>query len=65
MEEFKVNRSTVAGNILTVLVGSKAHGLDTPTSDIDIRGVYVAPTQEILKINGVVSDRVPLVIDGE
>lgn len=30
-------------DILTVLVGSKLHGLDTPESDEDRRGVYVPP----------------------
>lgn len=38
--------------ILKVVVGSHAHGLVTPTSDIDYRGVFVNPTEEILKIGG-------------
>lgn len=37
--------------ILQVLVGSKAHKLDNPDSDRDIRGVFLIPTKEILKIN--------------
>lgn len=39
--------------ILKVLVGSKAHGLATPESDNDYRGVFVQPTTELLKIGGV------------
>lgn len=38
-------------SILKVIVGSQAHGLSTPESDIDYRGVYVAPTSEILSLN--------------
>ena len=38
--------------ILKVIVGSVAHGLSTPESDIDYRGVFVVPTQEILRIGG-------------
>ncbi len=38
--------------ILKVLVGSHAHGLATDNSDYDYRGVFVMPTQEILKIGG-------------
>ncbi len=34
--------------ILKAIVGSKAYGLDTPESDEDIMGVFVAPTEEIL-----------------
>lgn len=34
--------------ILTALVGSRAHGLDTPESDRDVRGVFVAPTSQII-----------------
>jgi uncharacterized protein len=30
--------------VLSVVVGSRAYGLDTETSDVDRRGVYVAPT---------------------
>lgn len=40
------------GQILKVLVGSRAHGLATPESDHDYRGVFVAPTREILKLGG-------------
>ena len=38
--------------ILKVIVGSQAHGLATPESDTDYRGVFVQPTSEILKIGG-------------
>lgn len=38
--------------ILKVIVGSHAHGLVTPNSDIDYRGVFVQPTSEILRIGG-------------
>jgi predicted nucleotidyltransferase len=37
--------------ILKTLVGSHAHGLATPESDYDYRGVYVIPTKEILSLN--------------
>src|SRR3990167_7421171 len=36
--------------ILEGITGSKAYGLDTETSDEDIKGIYVAPTQDILGI---------------
>lgn len=36
--------------ILKVIVGSQAHGLATPTSDFDYRGVFVIPTTELLKL---------------
>lgn len=36
--------------ILKVLVGSHAHGLATPESDYDYRGVYVVPTSKILSL---------------
>lgn len=39
--------------ILKVIVGSQAHGLATPTSDFDYRGVFVVPTQEILGLGNV------------
>lgn len=38
--------------ILKVLVGSHAHGLATPESDYDYRGVFIHPTSEILKLGG-------------
>jgi predicted nucleotidyltransferase len=38
--------------ILKVLVGSKAHGLDTPLSDWDYRGVFVTPTADLLALRG-------------
>lgn len=36
--------------ILKSLVGSKAHGLDAPESDTDIRGIFSLPTSEILSL---------------
>lgn len=36
--------------ILKVIVGSVAHGLSTPESDIDYRGVFVVSTSELLKL---------------
>ena len=38
--------------ILKVIVGSQAHGLATPESDYDYRGVFVIPTTELLKLGG-------------
>lgn len=37
--------------ILKVIVGSQAHGLATPVSDFDYRGVFIYPTSEILGMN--------------
>ena len=37
-------------DILTVLVGSRAHGLHTEDSDYDWRGVYVNPTSEMFRV---------------
>jgi hypothetical protein len=37
--------------ILKALVGSQAHGLATPTSDFDYRGVFIIATDELLKVN--------------
>lgn len=36
--------------ILKVIVGSQAHGLATPESDFDYRGVFVVPTSQILSL---------------
>jgi len=36
--------------ILEAICGSHAYGLDTPESDIDLKGVFVAPTQEVLSL---------------
>lgn len=38
--------------ILKVIVGSQAHGLATPESDYDFRGVFAVPTSQILKLGG-------------
>ena len=37
--------------ILKVIVGSQAHGLATPESDFDYRGVFIYPTSDILSMN--------------
>ena len=37
--------------ILKTIVGSVAHHLNGPNSDIDYREVYVVPTVELLKVN--------------
>lgn len=41
-------------DLLTVLVGSRAHGLSNDDSDYDYRTVFVQPTSELLKVGGVV-----------
>lgn len=38
--------------LLRTVVGSQAHGLATPESDTDIRGVFILPTEEILSLGG-------------
>lgn len=42
--------------ILRVIVGSQAHGLATPESDFDYRGVFIYKTSDILKL-GAPSDQ--------
>lgn len=37
-------------SILKVLVGSRAHGLAREDSDYDYRGVFVAPTRDLLRL---------------
>jgi len=37
--------------ILEAICGSHAYGLDTPESDIDLKGIFVAPTIEILSLH--------------
>lgn len=37
--------------ILSGITGSKAYGLDTPTSDEDLKGIFVAPTIDFLGLN--------------
>lgn len=36
--------------ILEGITGSRAYGLDTETSDTDIKGIYVAPTETVLSL---------------
>lgn len=38
--------------LLKVIVGSQAHGLATPNSDTDYRGVFVNRTRDILSLGG-------------
>ena len=37
--------------ILEGIVGSRAYGLDTETSDIDIKGIYLASTEKVLSMD--------------
>lgn len=37
--------------IFEAISGSRAYGTDLPTSDTDIRGIFVMPTEEVLKAN--------------
>ncbi|MBP2705854.1 nucleotidyltransferase domain-containing protein [Microbispora sp. RL4-1S] len=39
------------GTILSVVVGSRAYGLDTDDSDVDRRGVFVAPTEAFWRLD--------------
>jgi hypothetical protein len=41
---------TPTNDILTVLVGSRAHGLHDEDSDYDWRGVFVNPTRDLFKV---------------
>ncbi len=45
--------------ILSVVVGSRAYGLDTAESDVDRRGVFVAPTELFWRL-----DKPPTHLDG-
>jgi predicted nucleotidyltransferase len=38
--------------ILRCVVGSRAHGLDGPASDTDRRGIYLAPVDRLLSLDG-------------
>ena len=42
--------------ILTVLVGSQAHGLAGPASDVDYRSVFVVPTADLFRVSSKLSD---------
>lgn len=37
--------------ILECISGSKAYGLDTPTSDTDIKGVFILPKEDYYGLN--------------
>ena len=41
-----------SNEILRVVVGSVAHGLNDENSDIDYKSVFVSPTSELLKLGG-------------
>ncbi|MFG1679036.1 DNA polymerase beta superfamily protein [Nonomuraea sp. NPDC049269] len=43
--------------ILSVVVGSRAYGLDTDDSDTDRRGVFVAPTEDFWRLTKPVTHR--------
>lgn len=45
----------MAKQILKVIVGSQAHGLATPESDFDFRGVFVESTSKVLRLGGKVA----------
>ena len=58
MENIKASRQKFTDSagesrtrILSVLVGSQAHGLATPESDSDYRGVFAVDTRTILSLN--------------
>lgn len=51
--------------ILKVLVGSRAHGLDTPESDYDYRGVMVMPTSEYVGLKHKESEGIVSWIEGK
>lgn len=56
-----VNAGPVPDNLLLVgVAGSHAYGLATETSDVDIRGVFAAPTREVLSLHGVTNSVVEL-----
>lgn len=43
------SREEAQKNVLTkVVVGSRLHGLDTPTSDWDYRGIHISPLKNVL-----------------
>ncbi len=46
-------RSFIMKQILKVLVGSRAHGLNRADSDYDYRGVFLTPTEEHLKLKSI------------
>lgn len=50
-DDYSVRRkNTAMKTLIKVLVGSQAHGLATPESDFDYRGVFILPTKEILSL---------------
>lgn len=42
---------TAHKRLFTAMVGSRAHGMDTPESDLDLRYVMVVPTAELLSLS--------------
>jgi predicted nucleotidyltransferase len=48
--------------ILEAVVGSKAYGMDTPDSDTDTVGIYVAPINRIIGLSGL-SDKASTRVD--
>lgn len=51
-----MNNDKIKYPILKVVVGSQAHGLATPESDFDYRGVFVTPTSELLRIGSKITE---------
>lgn len=47
--------------IFEAISGSRAYGTDLPTSDTDIRGIFIQPTQEVLKANPTVDGNYPYI----
>jgi predicted nucleotidyltransferase len=47
------------GTVLSVVSGSRAYGLDTDGSDVDRRGVFVAPTPDFWRL-----DKPPTHVEG-
>lgn len=47
--------------IFEAISGSQAYGTDLPTSDTDIRGIFIMPTREVLKANPTTDGNYPYI----